>query len=201
MERPYHKYVFNAPEREFVGKFEEMYQQEEVEGYDSWFQENLNTISRGISLAMLGMFNFDRILDIGCGKVAFTHMLKKSNNYVMGTDISKAAIDKANAKYPDIDFRQMPTDDLSSLADESFDLVVSAEILSYLKNWREVLQTVSTFTRYLFLTLYIPENPIGFVESFDELTGEVSKHFVVERELMLDREKIFLLSRSRETLK
>ena len=147
------------------------------------------------------MFNFDRILDIGCGKGAFTHMLKKSNNYVMGTDISKAAIDKANAKYPDIDFRQMPTDDLSSLADESFDLVVSAEILSYLKNWREVLQTVSTFTRYLFLTLYIPENPIGFVESFDELTGEVSKHFVVERELMLDREKIFLLSRSRETLK
>ena len=39
-ERPYHKYVFDAESRQFVGEFEEMYQAEDKEQYDSWFQDD-----------------------------------------------------------------------------------------------------------------------------------------------------------------
>jgi len=36
--------------------------------------------------------NFDSLLDIGCDKGVFTHLLKKRNNTVLGTDISETAI-------------------------------------------------------------------------------------------------------------
>ena len=197
MTQPYHKYVFDAGRREFVGKFEEMYRGEAIEGYDSWFQESLTSLPRQLSLAMLGRYNFNRVLDIGCGKGAFTHLLKKSNNHVLGVDISETAISKAKTKYPDIDFRVMSASRLSSLAGEPFDLVVATEILSYLGDWRAVIHTISTMTRYFYLTLYLPTNPIGFVKSFDELTAEVSKHFVVETELILNRDDILLFSRTK----
>ena len=37
-EEPYHKYVFDVKRRKFVGEFEEMYQGEDKENYDSWYQ-------------------------------------------------------------------------------------------------------------------------------------------------------------------
>lgn len=196
--QPYHKYVFDIEKRKFVGKFEEMYQGESIEGYDSWFQEDLTKLDKQLSITMLGKYNFDRILDIGCGKGSFTSLLKKANNYVMGIDISETAIAKAKAKYPAIDFRKFDVSQLSDLVGEHFDLIVAMEILSYLKDWRDVVRAISKITKYFYLTLYIPDNPIGFVESFNELIAEISKYFEIEIELLLDREKILLLTRVKE---
>jgi hypothetical protein len=66
--QPYHKYVFDTDNREFVGQFEEMYQSEDRENYDSWFQEDLTHIGKQISVTILNRYNFKSILDIGCGK-------------------------------------------------------------------------------------------------------------------------------------
>lgn len=197
MTQPYHRFVFDSDRREFVGKFEDMYQCEDAEGYDSWFQENMTNLPKQLSLAILEGYNFDRVLDIGCGKGAFTHLLKKANNYVLGIDISETAISKARTKYPKVEFRSMDASQLSSLAGERFDLVVAKEVLSYLSDWRAVAQTISTMTRCFYLTLYLPPNPIGFVKSFDELIAEVSKSFVVETELTLNRETILLFLRTK----
>lgn len=76
----YHKFVFNKANRKFVGKFEDMYQNEDIEGFDSWYSSNLTHIPKRIHYAILGQYNFNSILDFGCGKGAFTHLLKKSNN-------------------------------------------------------------------------------------------------------------------------
>ena len=193
--QPYHNYVFDVEKRKFVGKFEEMYQGESIEGYDSWFQEDLTKLDKQLSMTILGMCNFDRILDIGCGKGSFTSLLKKTNNYVMGIDISETAITKAKAKYPAIDFRKFDASQLSHLVGKQFDLVVAMEILSYLKDWRDVVRTIAKITKYFYLTLYLPEDPIGFVKSFDELIAEISKYFEIEIELLLDKEKILLFTR------
>jgi len=103
----YHKYVFNTDEREFVGEFEKMYQKEQAEGFDSWHQENSMQLNRKFALAILDMWNFSLIVDVGCGKGALTHLLKKNNNKVFGTDISSTAIKRAEARYPDIDFFEL----------------------------------------------------------------------------------------------
>lgn len=100
----YHKYVFNLENRKFVGDFETMYENESKENFDSWHQDDTRQLQRKIDLALLEDYNFNKILDIGCGKGSLTHMLKKKNNYVLGIDISQTVIDVASQRYPDIDF-------------------------------------------------------------------------------------------------
>jgi 2-polyprenyl-3-methyl-5-hydroxy-6-metoxy-1,4-benzoquinol methylase len=105
MSESYHRFVFDSRRRRFVGQFEEMYRRESVEGYDSWHQENLDTLARRVSIAMLADRAYPRILDVGCGKGAFTSLLKTETNHVVGIDVSSTAIAKAAERYPGIDFR------------------------------------------------------------------------------------------------
>lgn len=192
-EMPYHKYVFDAKKRVFVGKFEEMYQQEDKENYDSWHQEDVTTLPRLISLAILNRYNYSSILDIGCGKGSFTHLLKKANNEVTGIDISGTAVNKAKARYKGIDFKAMSIDELMKKR-KQYDLVVIIEVLSYLKNWREVIKYISTITKYLYVTIYLPSNPIGFIKTFDSLKNEITRYFKIEVENVLDNESIFIFA-------
>lgn len=101
----YHKYVFDLENRKLVGDFETMYQNESKENFDSWHQDDTRQLQRKIALAVLEDFNFSKILDIGCGKGALTHLLKKRNNKVFGIDISQTAVNIAQERFPDIDFR------------------------------------------------------------------------------------------------
>ncbi len=174
----YHKYVFNTENRKFVGEFEKMYANEDKDNYDSWFQEDLRGLKYILSQAILSQYNFNKILDMGCGKGAFTHLLKKKNNEVLGTDISETAVRKAQAKFPDIEFQALKAEDIESLG-RNFDLVVVMEILSYLETWPEVIEKISKVTNYVFISLYLPPNPLGFVKSFEDLTREVEKHFTI----------------------
>jgi len=100
----YHKYVFDLENRQFVGDFEAMYQNESKENFDSWHQDDSRQLQRKIDLAILENYNFNKILDIGSGKGSLTHILKKKNNMVVGIDISQTAVDIASERFPDIDF-------------------------------------------------------------------------------------------------
>lgn len=104
MSKKYHPYIFDTEKRQLVGKFDEMYQAEKTEGFEGWFQEDSRHTSRRILEAVLGGFNFNNILDIGCGKGSFTHRLKKANNQVLGLDLSETAIKVCRERYPDCQF-------------------------------------------------------------------------------------------------
>lgn len=196
MSEPYHSYVFDGARRKFVGAFEDMYRNEDAEGYDSWHQEDLTTVSRRISRAILDRHEYRRILDIGCGKGAFTSLLKRPGNEVIGIDVSETAIAKAQARDADIDFRCLETSDVASLG-VGFDLVLVMEVLSYLSDWRDLLATVASMTRYLYVTLYVPADPIGFVKSFDELRSELRRSYDTETEVLLNGEQLLALARRR----
>lgn len=132
-EQPYHKYVFDVKNRSFVGDFEKMYANEDKEKYDSWFQEDSAHFVKQLSHLILSYYSFDTILDLGCGKGAFTHLLKKTNNQVIGVDISETAIQKASSRCKEVRFEVR--DAFSALNSEKhFDLIVMMEILSYLKD-------------------------------------------------------------------
>ncbi len=185
----YHKFVFDSENRRFVGNFEEMYQQESEVGFDSWHQEDNRQLNRKIALSILESYNFGNILDLGCGKGAFTHFLKKSNNKVVGIDVSDTALSIARGRFPDIDFDNFDINQTSELENyfynqygdnaEKIDLVFSAELFSYLSNYKEVLACLSKKCRYIMITLYLPENPIGFVKSKYELENSISDHFEI----------------------
>ena len=170
----YHKYVFDTEKREFVGQFEDMYLSETKEGFDSWHQEDLRNVSKKIAFSLLENYKFETVLDIGCGKGSWTHLLKKNNNRVIAIDISQTALGIAQSRYPDIKFQQadLTNTSLSNVVFEKIDLTVSLETLSYLSNWKDVLSDLSAITRYCLLVLFIPDNPIGFVKSEDDLCKE-----------------------------
>jgi 2-polyprenyl-3-methyl-5-hydroxy-6-metoxy-1,4-benzoquinol methylase len=111
----YHKYVFDLENKKFIGDFETMYQNESKENFDSWHQEDSRQLQRKIALAILEDFNFSKILDIGCGKGALTHLLKKRNNKVFGIDISHTAISIAKERFSDIDFEVLDVSNTNSI--------------------------------------------------------------------------------------
>ena len=194
-EKPYHKYVFDLKNRRFVGKFERMYKNEDRENYDSWFQEDLTHLGKQISLLILNRYNFVSILDIGCGKGSFTHLLKKANNKVTGIDISSTAIRKAKIKYRNVEFKRMSAE--KALNSGKYDLIVMMEVLSYLRNWREILRKAAANTCYAYLSLFLPPHPIGFIKNFSELKEELNKYFEIETELLWNNETILILCKSK----
>ncbi|MEP7263426.1 MAG: class I SAM-dependent methyltransferase [Bacteroidota bacterium] len=197
MSRPYHKYVFDAENRKFVGDFNEMYLQEEQQQFDSWDQENMLHPARQFALVLINRYNFNSILDYGCGKGHFCSHLKKLNNEITGVDISSVAIKKAEARFPEIKF--LVSDDKKFIEEYTshHDLVVAMEVLSYIENWRALIEHFSGVTERLLLTLYIPENPIGFLKSFDDLKNELNRFFIIETEILIDREQILIIAKSK----
>lgn len=195
--KPYHKYVFDEKERVFLGRFEEMYSQEEVENYDSWYQDTLTELDKKITLTILDQYNFNSVLDIGCGKGAFTHLLKKKNNSVLGVDISKTAIQRAKNNYPQIEFKVLHVNRSLKLK-KKFDLVLIMETLSYIKDWRELLSSISKITKYLYISLFIPEEPIGYVKSMGDLSKVVQDHYSIVHKIIDEiGKRIFLFAQSK----
>lgn len=199
MTEGYHRFVFDSDARRFVGAFEEMYRHEDMEGYDSWHQDAVDTLARRISLAVLGGREYARVLDVGCGKGAFTSLLKTKTNHVLGVDLSETAVAKAAARYPDIEFRVLHTERLVELASERFDLACATEVLSYIEDWRGAIATLARLASRLFVTLYLPRDPIGFVKSFDDLRDEVSRHCTIEADVLLNGDQILLLAAAPRT--
>ncbi len=189
----YHKYVFDTQHQKFVGQFEQMYRGEELEGFDSWFERDLRPLRKAISQTILSQYQFSRILDVGCGKGTFTHLLKKQNNRVIGVDVSPTAIRKAKESFPDIEFRHMDVRDLAGLHD-TFDLVVVMGTLAYVEDWPRLLETIAGMTRWCYVAEYIPPEPIGFVKSAGELIAEVEKRFDVHTRVLLDDVNCLLLA-------
>jgi len=194
--QPYHKYVFDARKRKFVGRFEKMYANEDKEHFDSWFQDDVSDFSRRFSSWLINQNRYSSILDVGCGKGTFTNLLKKNGNRIVGVDISRTAIAKAKSRYPGIYFL---TRTVNQALEEkgSWDLIVMMEVLSYLKDWREIIQKASHRGRRIFISLYLPPKPIGFVRSFSSLKKSLTKYFEIEMELLWKGEHIFLMGNSR----
>lgn len=194
----YHKYVFDADKREFVGQFEEMYANEDKEGFDSWHQDDEDNQSRRIALFILERMSFTSILDIGCGKGVFTNRIKKQAVKIIGVDVSETAVAKAHQRYSDIDFR-VATAEAALEFSERWGLVLCMEVLSYLPNWREIIAQAAGKTEYFFIGLFLPKDPIGFVKSFDDLREAVRKDFTIETELLWNEEHIYILAKSKKS--
>jgi trans-aconitate methyltransferase len=183
---PYHRFVYDEDRRVLVGAFEEMYAREEVEGFDSWHEEDLSQNWRRLVLALIAAHPPRSILDIGCGRGAFTARFEAER--ILGVDVSETALAKARERLPGAEFRCLRAEELSSI-DERFDLAVCLEMLSFVEDWRGFLCDVSRLADRLVLSLYLtPTPPIGHVKSFDGLREGIAAAWEIETEaLVADR--------------
>ena len=126
----YRDYVIK--DGKFVGKFEEMYQNCD----DPWNQDEGDFVFKSLSLDLLerlGYQDFQKILDIGCGKGRFTSEIQNRfpQAEVFGIDISESAIRKAEVKYPHIFFQQFDVRK-ASFQYQNFDCIFITEVIWYI---------------------------------------------------------------------
>ena len=174
----YRDFVFDKSARKFIGRFEDMYQAEQQDGFDSWNQDDLDQrFDVRVMDDHLSDSRFPSVIDIGCGKGALTHRLSNLANRSLGLDISVTAVGIASKRYPHSSFRVTDINNPVALgellrqevADTAAGLIVLSQVLSYLSRWKEVLQVAATHSTSLIVALYLPNDPIGFVKNRADL--------------------------------
>lgn len=140
--KDYHDYVIKNGK--FIGRFEEMYQNID----DPWRHGDATGISYDLVLYLLKRYkvcvNGGKILDMGCGKGAFTARLKKRlpKAKILAVDIAPTAIRKAKEKYGKlgIDFRVMDIQREYKKFSERFNLIIMLDIMWYiLPNFEKIV--------------------------------------------------------------
>lgn len=148
----YHDYVIK--DGRFIGRFEEMYQNCD----DPWHQDKYEYSSEGVvdghsykrmsieCLKAIGYRNFNKILDIGCGKGNFTNFIHHSypEAKIHAVDISETATTVAGNRYENIDF--YCTDITREALDYSvYDCIFMNETMWYvLPQLKELFQQINT---------------------------------------------------------
>jgi SAM-dependent methyltransferase len=198
----HNSYVFDFEKNSFLGNFEDMYKKDKDGEFDSWEQDSMSLYKK-IDLSIINEYNFENIIDLGCGKGYFTNLLKKRNNNTYGCDISETAIDIAKSKFQNIEFDSLDISNLNELSKYlanktgGASMVVSRATLYYLKNWKEVIKTISKDAKYVIFGLNIPPKTIAFIKSENEFIEEFSKNFeIVEYIKYQGRDSFSILGRS-----
>ena len=112
-----------------------------------------------LNLIFLEMTNLldksKKILEIGCGTGVLVDALTRAGMNITGTDISQSAINHGLEKYPNLDLRIAPAEQMP-FDDESFDIVISFDLLEHIKQVDLHLQQVARILKkggyYLFQT-------------------------------------------------
>ena len=102
----------------------------------------------------------DRVLDLGSGDGTFTAELARAGARVVGVEVAEAALKRARAAHPELDFRLAPVDGPLPLEDCEFDLIWASEVIEHVADtarWlSEVRRVLSPGGRLLLTT---PNHP------------------------------------------
>lgn len=122
-------------------------------------EEQFSRLRQILNLAPLNDVN--SVLDVGCGHGFITSMIAKNTKArVTGTDFSKSAVSQAgefyklpNLSFVDGDAKKLPFDD------NSFDLVVSSEIIEHIPGPQDVIEEFYRVVKPGGLVLITTPNP------------------------------------------
>jgi SAM-dependent methyltransferase len=89
-----------------------------------------------------GVHAGDHVLDLGCGDGRFTAELARVGAAPTGVDIAEAALNRARAAHPDLDFRLAPIDGPLPFDDGSFDVVWTTEVIEHVADTARWLSEV-----------------------------------------------------------
>ena len=185
----YHQFVYDADSRKLIGKFEELYRDGAEKGLDAWHKDALELREDVvIAKSILGSMNRGRpvrtVVDLGCGKgVLAQHLFADADRYV-GIDISETAVESARRNFPKMEFVCADVQTGKDLAyvvlkhsADNFDLFFSSQTLSFMNDWRGIIEQAAENFRSVLIVLYLPPDPIGYIKSFGGLVDEVWRNF------------------------
>jgi len=120
----------------------------------------------------------DRALDLGCGSGEFSAALTRAGADVIGAEVARAAVARARARHPSLDFRLVPAAGPLPFADASFELIWSSEVIEHVTDtarWLSEVRRVLIPRGRLLLTT--PSHGrlrvmLGGIERFSEPLGD-----------------------------
>lgn len=83
-----------------------------------------------------------RLLEIGCGTGRGLEILVNSADHYTGIDKYKSLTDELQEKYPQADFKSMHIPPLTGIKDNSFDTVVSFQVIEHIKDDESFLKEI-----------------------------------------------------------
>ena len=89
----------------------------------------------------------DHALDLGCGDGRFTGLLAEAGAHPVGADVAEAALRRARAAHPEIDFVLAPVDGQLPLEDGSFEVVWASEVIEHVADTARWLSEVRRVLR------------------------------------------------------
>jgi ubiquinone/menaquinone biosynthesis C-methylase UbiE len=89
-----------------------------------------------------GVREGDRALDLGCGDGRFTQELANAGAVAIGVDVAEAALERARARHPSLEFRLAPVDGPLPLDDNSIDVVWASEVIEHVTDTASWLSEV-----------------------------------------------------------
>ena len=131
----------------------------------------------------------DRALDVGCGAGDFTAALADAGAVAVGVDVAEAALVRARARHPGLDFRLVPIDGVLPFDVGAFDLAWASEVIEHVADtarWlSEVRRVLAPGGRLLVTT---PSHgrlllALGGIERFSEPLGD-HLHLYSKRSLL-----------------
>jgi len=135
----YQDYVIK--DGKLVGEFEQMYQDFD----DPWEQttREQGAFEKQIALEIVRRQGYQRVMELGCGLGDFTAKLQQEAKSVLGVDVSKTAIQKAQKKHPGLSFAAADILDFDVYRKFKPDCIIMAEITWY------VLEKLDQFKSFL----------------------------------------------------
>ena len=94
-----------------------------------------------------GVRGGERALDIGCGAGQFSAALDAAGVEVTGVEVAQAALERARARHPRIDFRLIAPDAPLPFEDNSYEVVWAGEVIEHIADtgrWLSEVRRVLT---------------------------------------------------------
>ena len=85
----------------------------------------------------------DRILDVGCGKGEVAYSVAQKAALVVGVDISKKSIERAQKKYQQPNLKFIVGDALSDSFTEKYDAIILSNVLEHIEHRVDFLKKLS----------------------------------------------------------
>jgi SAM-dependent methyltransferase len=107
----------------------------------------LPDLERRLELLRSELRRDELVLDLGCGDGTFTAAIAAAGARPVGVEVAQAALARARARHPGLDFRLAPLDGELPLAEADVDLVWATEVIEHVADTARWLHEIRRVLR------------------------------------------------------